>query len=89
MNSILPPRKAKAQHSHDAAAKYLRQNKQKEALMWVNWILLFGILVALSAASIALKWPVLVKGVLILINGVFGVLIVLLIMLAFDKGAIK
>lgn len=76
-------------HGQAAVNKQNRRARQKEVFIWINWVVTVGALVALSAVSLALDWPLAITCVLILLTGLYGFFLALMVLLLFDKDAFK
>lgn len=81
--------KTAQQHSQATVSEPLRRARQKEAFIWIEWTFIVGALVALSAISFALNWPIAITGILILLSSLYGFFLALMILPLFDKDAFK
>lgn len=77
------------QHGQTTVDEYNRRVRQKEVFIWINWVVTVGALVALSAVSLALDWPLAITCVLILLTGLYGFFLALMVLPLFDKDAFK
>lgn len=79
--------KTTQQHSRATVSEFLRRARQKEAFIWIDWIVTVGALVAISTVSLALNWPIAITGILILLTAFYGFCLALLVLPLFDKSA--
>ena len=89
MTDIFVRRNVTKHNNQVGSSKYLLQARHGETRIWFSWIFFFGMLVCLSAASLYLDWPTIIKCVFILTTSIDGFFLFLMIMLAFDKNAFK
>ena len=77
------------QHNRANVSEILRRARQKEAFIWIDWIVTIGALVALSAISFSLKWPIAITGILILLTSLYSFFLAVMILPLFEKDAFK
>lgn len=77
------------QHDQITVTEYRRQARQQEVFIWIDWVITVGALLALSAISYALNWPLVITCILVLLTSLYGFFLALMVRLLFDRNAFK
>lgn len=75
------------QYSQTLSSKHIRQTRQKEEFIWINWVFTVSALFALSAVSFAFDWPTVITCILILLTSLYSFFLALMALLLFEKDA--